>query len=71
VKPLESLLRDAGLSFTVDERDGVAILVPDLAAGLTPLEAADRARILQMARDAGFTHVALELDPGGAPLSRD
>ena len=52
----------------VEVRDRLVIVIPkdDSARG------ADRRKeILKLAREAGFTHVALELDPDGAALSRD
>ena len=62
---LETLLREHGMECRVDIYDRLAILVPD-----TTLDIPDRKRVVDLARAAGFTHVAIELDPNGAALSR-
>jgi hypothetical protein len=61
-------LRTLGLTSIVEAREGLAILVaePDALAN-----EATRRDVLRLARDAGYSHVALELDPDGAALSRD
>lgn len=63
---LELLLREHGMDCRVETLDRLAILVPD-----PTLEISDRKRVVELARASGFTHVALELDPDGATLSRD
>lgn len=66
--PLESRLRTAGISCRVEARDRLAILVPDAPA---VLEREHRIRALQLAREDGFTHVTVELDPVSAIIPRD
>ena len=67
--PLETTLRETGVACRVEARDGLAILVPDHEA--VHLTAADRQRILKTAREHGFSHVSLELEPDVAALPRD
>ena len=64
---LRSRLCDAGMSCRVEQRDRLAIVIPD-AAGISR---DDRLLMIEMARGQGFTHVAIELDPDGAPLPGD
>lgn len=64
---LESHLRSAGISCRVEARDRLAILIPDVPA---VLEREHRIRALQLAREDGFTHVTIELDPVGAIIPR-
>ena len=64
---LESRLRDAGLSCHVEVRERLAIIVPDAHAPSRD----ERLRVIQLARAEGFTHVCVELEPGGAPLPGD
>ena len=64
---LETQLRDAGISCRVEVRDRLAILVPDRAVPTRD----ERLRMLQLARAEGFTHVCVELEPGGASLPGD
>lgn len=66
---LETQLRDHGVGCRVEARDRLAILVPDHEA--VHLAAADRQRILKTAREHGFTHVSLELDPDVAAVPGD
>ena len=66
---LETQLRENGVACRVEARDRLAILVPDYGAGRMTVD--DRVRILKTARDHGFTHVSLELDPDVAALPRD
>lgn len=67
--PLETRLRGEGIECRVEQRDRLAILIPDEAArGLTQRE---RLRALQLARDEGFSHAAIELDAGVATLPGD
>jgi hypothetical protein len=61
-------LNDRGMDYRVEVRERLAILVPDLES---PPDAERRREILKLAREEGFTHVALELDPDGAALPRD
>ena len=61
-------LREQGPGYRVEVRERLAILVPD--TGTSP-DAERRREILKVAREEGFTHVAVELDPDGAALSRD
>lgn len=65
---LEARLRDAGLSCRVEARERLAIVVPFPGGSL---RAVDRTRLVQLARDEGFTHVAIELNPDGAALPGD
>ena len=64
---LQSRLRDAGIACRVEERDRLAIVIPEAA----DVSHDDRLLMIQMARGQGFTHVAIELDPDGAPLPGD
>jgi hypothetical protein len=59
-------LREHGVACRVEIRDRLAVLIPD--ADDVPISRAD---VRRLAREAGFTHVALELDPDGAALPRD
>jgi len=68
---LASRLHDHGVSCRLEARDRLAILIPDAGDGDVQLNADTRSRVLQLLRAEGFTHVALELDPDGAPLSGD
>lgn len=63
---LQSCLREAGISCRVEQRDRLAIVVPE-----ADISRDDRLLMIQMARGQGFTHVAIELDPDGAPLPGD
>lgn len=65
---LTTKLREQGVACRVEPRDRLAILIPD---GDYSPGAHDRQQLLKLARDEGFTHVALELDPDGAALLRD
>lgn len=67
--PLETQLRETGVACRVEARDRMAILVPDRDAGRMTVE--DRLRVLRMAREHGFSHVSLELDPDVAALPGD
>lgn len=66
--PLESRLRDIGLTSQLEARERLLILTPE---GGSPPTGARRHDIVRLAREEGFTHVALEIDPDGAALSRD
>lgn len=65
---LEDLLREEGISARVEARERLAVLIVNRAwqGG-----AEERARIIDIARAAGFSHVAVEIDPSDAPLSGD
>ena len=63
---LSDRLREQGLGCRVEVRDRLAVLIPH--ADAPPLS---REAVLRLAREEGFTHVALELDPDGAALPRD
>ena len=65
---LAARLRDAGFSCRVEARERLAIVIPLPGSPLLP---GDRTRVLQLAREEGFTHVAIELDPDGATLPGD
>ena len=65
---LTARLCEQGVACRVETRDRLAILIP---AGKYSPGAEDRQRVLRLAKDEGFTHVALELDPDGAALLRD
>ena len=64
---LQSLLCEAGIRCRVEERDRLAIVIPETE----DISHDDRLLLIQMARGQGFTHVAIELDPDGAPLPGD
>jgi len=66
---LETQLRKNGFACRVEAHDRLAILVPDNDAGRMTVD--DRLRILTTAREHGFSHVSLELDPDVAALLRD
>jgi hypothetical protein len=65
---LERLLREENISARIEARERLVVLIPHRAwqGG-----AGERARIIDMARAAGFSHVAVEIDPPDAPLSGD
>jgi hypothetical protein len=67
--PLEARLRSEGIGCRVEQRDRLVILIPDEPARV--LTRVDRLRALQLAREAGFSHLAIELDPGVAALPGD
>jgi hypothetical protein len=62
---LTSRLAQGGITCRIEVRDRLAIIVatPDFLP-----TAAVRADVLRVAKEEGFTHVALELDPDGAAL---
>lgn len=64
---LETRLREFGLAYRVETRDRMAIIVPEI----TPPDREERQRMIQLARAEGFTHVCVELEHRGAPVSRD
>jgi len=61
---LTSRLAQEGITCRIEVRDRLAIIVA--APGY--LTAAVRADVLRLAKEEGFTHLALELDPDGAAL---
>jgi hypothetical protein len=65
---LEKLLREANVSVRVESRERLAILIPNSAWNGG---ADERTRVIDIARSAGFSHVAVEIDPPDAPLSGD
>jgi hypothetical protein len=67
--PLETRLRGEGFGCRVEERDRLAILIPDEPS--RALTRDERRRALHLAREEGFSHVAIELDPGVATLPGD
>lgn len=62
---LEDLLRDANIAVRVETRERLAILIPN---GGWQCDGGRRARIIDLVRAAGFSHVAVEIDPPDAPL---
>jgi len=65
---LEGALRAEGIDARVEARERLAIVIPGAA---TVANAELRARVWSLAREAGFTHAALELVDDGAALHRD
>lgn len=67
---LEGALAEQGVPCRVETRAGLAVLVvtPDVLARLGDTEV--RRMALAMAREHGYTHVAIELRSDDAPLSR-
>ena len=65
---LESHMRESGVDCRVEVRDRLAILIPGSG---TAWSVEQRRQILQLAKNEGFTHVAVELDPVGAALPGD
>jgi hypothetical protein len=66
---LEAALNAAGFPCTVEARDRLAVIVPGGPG--TWGEACTRRSFVQLGREHGFTHVAVELSPAGAALPRD
>jgi hypothetical protein len=78
VPALEKALADRGLPFRVESRSGLAVLIADAATVARMTDAELRRTALALAREHGFTHVAIEMrsEPdvaprADAPLSRD
>lgn len=76
--PLEGALAERGLVVKVEPRAGLAVLIADAATVARLGDAELRRTALALAREHGFSHVAIELrsDTGGqprldAPVSRD
>jgi hypothetical protein len=70
---LETALREIGIACAVEAHDRLAMIIPDDAARELG-EAPVRRETLRIAREHGFSHVALELlaDPADrAALHRD
>lgn len=65
---LAARFHERGIECRVERRDRLAILIPP---DDSPLLAGGREALLKLAREEGFTHLAIELDPDGAALSRD
>jgi hypothetical protein len=62
---LTTRLQQHGIACRIEARDRLAIIV----ANQNSFSAAPaRADVLRLAKEEGFTHVALELDPDGAAL---
>jgi hypothetical protein len=75
---LEGALAERGLVVKVESRAGLAVLIADAATVARLGDAELRRTALALAREHGFSHVAIELrsDTGGqarldAPVSRD
>jgi hypothetical protein len=69
ISEFEEALRGAGFPCRVEVREKVAVIAWDEGADRRPaMPRESRDRILGIARDHGFTHVALELTPQRAPL---
>lgn len=75
---LEGALAERGLVVKVESRAGLAVLIADAATVARLGDAELRRTALALAREHGFSHVAIELrsDIGGqpridAPVSRD
>jgi hypothetical protein len=66
---LELRLRGAGIACHLEFRDRLVILVPD--PGSQPLSKEDRLRALQLSREEGFSHAAIELNPDVAAFPGD
>lgn len=66
---LETRLRAEGIGCRVELRDRLAVLIPDDRTVVFTRE--DRLRALQLSREEGFSHAAIELDPGVATLPGD
>lgn len=65
---LERSLRAEGHPWRVEARGTLALLVGGSEAAATAADPAVRRRLVQSARQAGFTHVALEIDDAPGPL---
>lgn len=69
---LARALREIGVVVEVEPRDRLAVLVP--MSGIDVASLADdgvRRQAVALAKREGFTHVALEIRPVRAPISRD
>ena len=73
-RALADALQGFGIACAVEPRQGLAIIVADVRAAASLAAPELRQAVLAMAKDNGFTHVAVELaaDPAGAraPLLR-
>jgi len=65
-------LRALGVECDVEAREKLAVIIPS-AGGATFADEATRLRVVRLAREHGFTHVAVELigESAGAPVLRD
>jgi hypothetical protein len=72
---LATALRASGIPCDVESRAGLALIVTTALAAGRLAEDDVRRGALALAREHGFTHVAVELSadapPAGAPLLRD
>jgi hypothetical protein len=64
----ERLLHEADIPCRVEAHDRLAVIIPGHPPQLVP---ATRARIIELAMAAGFTHVAVEIVPPDAALPGD
>lgn len=67
---LEGALAERGLVCRVESRAGLAVLIADAATVAALGDVELRRSALALAREHGFSHVAIELR-GDAPVSRD
>ena len=67
----ESQVRESGLDCRVEVRDRLAVLIPGKSRGDSRFSEDERRQLLQVAKNEGFTHVAVELDPDVAALPGD
>lgn len=67
---LEGALAERGLVCRVESRAGLAVLIADEATVAALGDAELRRAALALAREHGFTHVAIELRSGAATGSR-
>lgn len=72
---LASALRALGFPCEVEPRAGLALLTMEPADAERLAASSDRAAALTLAKEHGFTHVAVEVAPGSsgtrAPVLRD
>ena len=64
---LASALAEAGLPCAIEARERLAVVVADASGAAAMGSAAARELAVRLAAAHGFTHVALELPPPGAP----
>ena len=67
---LEGALAERGLVCRVEGRAGLAVLIADASTVAAMGDVEVRRAALALAREHGFSHVAIELR-GDAPVSRD
>ncbi|MCC6318663.1 MAG: hypothetical protein IT361_13360 [Gemmatimonadaceae bacterium] len=63
-KALEVALATRGLPWSVEARDTLAVLLP--TGRYVPLDAVARRHLIELARQHGFTHAAVEIPSAGA-----